>query len=381
MSRLDGDVVVVGAGLIGLAIAFELAERGAIVRVYDRSEPGRGASWAGAGMLAPYTERVQAGALLTFCARSLGAYPAFVQRVFDASGIDSKLRLDGVLHAAFDETGTDALLRLARDLAAAAVPCETLDRSAMLSEAPWLATSVLGGLFVHGEGHVDNRRLGRALATACAALGVRIERDATVAVECDRRRALGLRTSRGFVPAAVVVNACGAWSARLAGVPESCAVPIEPVKGQMLALAAPVSLVRHATWLPNVYAVPRDDGRLLIGATSESAGYDERVTARGVERLLAAALAAAPSLDGLTLTESWAGLRPATPDGLPFIGPTAIDGYVLATGHYRNGILLAPATARAIADLIEIGASDDVRPFSLARLGTEVESAERITHA
>jgi glycine oxidase len=149
----------------------------------------------------------------------------------------------------------------------------------------------------------------------------------------------------------------------------------------MIALAAPSGFVRHATWLPGAYLVPREDGRLLVGATVESVGFDERVTAQGMHELLQAALAAAPALGDFALTETWAGLRPGTPDGLPFLGPTPIDGFLLATGHYRNGILLAPATARLIADTVERADLAASEPFRLARLSTEEAFAGRITHA
>jgi glycine oxidase len=376
-----GDVIVVGAGVIGLAIAFELATNGATVRIFDRSEPGGAASWAAAGMLAPYTEELRNEALLRLCAASLQAYPAFVAGIVAASGIDANLRLNGVVHAAFDAVQLDGMRRQARILEAERIRCEVLDREQLLGAEPWLGSSVVGGLAIFGEGCIDNRRLGRSLVAACEQRGVRVERSTFVRVECDGRRALGIHTDRGFVGARAVVNACGAWAAALSGVPSQCVPPIAPVKGQMIALAAPSGLVRHATWLPGAYLVPREDGRLLVGATVESVGFDERVTAEGTHELLHAALAAAPALAGFALTETWAGLRPGTPDGLPFLGPTPIAGFLLATGHYRNGILLAPATARLIADAVE---RDDVagcEPFSLARLGTEEAFAERITHA
>ena len=273
MNDRGGDVVVIGAGLIGLAIAFELAERGATVRVYDRGEPGRAASWAGAGMLAPYTERVRDEALLEFCASSLREYPAFVERVRAASGIDPHLRLNGVVHAAFNDADLERLQRHAQALAARSVATEMLDRSSLLSAEPWLGSHVAGGLIVSGEGCVDNRRLGRALVSACQTRGVLIERSSALRVECDERRVLGLRTDLGFVTAGAIVNACGAWAAQLQGVPPSCVPPIEPIKGEMLALAAPADFVRHATWVPGAYLVPREDGRLLVGATVESGGF------------------------------------------------------------------------------------------------------------
>jgi glycine oxidase len=376
-----GDVIVVGAGLIGLSIAFELAERGASVRVYERGEPARAASWAGAGMLAPYTERIANESLLALCASSLALYPAFVERIASASGIDARLRLEGVLYAAFDESGFEGLRREARALQERGVECELLGRSDALSAEPWLGAALRGALLKRSEGYVDNRRLGRALAAACVARGATIDQTSGIAVECDARRVLGVRTDRGFVAAGVVINACGAWAARLGGVPRSCVPSVEPVKGQMIALAVPAGFVRRATWVPGVYLVPREDGRLLVGATVESAGFDERVTAQGVHDLLHAALTAAPALAGFTVTESWAGLRPGTPDGLPFLGATAIEGFLLATGHYRNGILLAPATARSIADMVESGTAAGLESFSIARFGTEAAHLERITQA
>jgi glycine oxidase len=380
MQRQEGDVIIVGAGLIGLSIAFELAQRGASVRVYDRAEPARAASWAGAGMLAPYTERITNEALLALCASSLDEYPAFARRVCEAAGIDAHLRLDGVMYAAFDEQGLVTLRRHAEQLAARGVECEMFDRNGMLAAEPWLGAAVAGGVLKKAEGYVDNRRLGRALVAACEARGVAVEQSFTIELECDPRRVLGLRTDRGFNGARAVVNACGAWAARLAGVPRSCVPPIEPVKGQMIALNVPAGFVRYATWVPGAYLVPRNDGRLLIGATVEASGFDERVTAQGIHELLHAALSAAPSLSAFTMTESWAGLRPGTPDALPVMGETPLAGYFLATGHYRNGILLAPATARLVADAIE-GAPAPLEPFSIARFSTEAGARERISQA
>jgi len=381
MRERSGDVIVVGAGLIGLAVAFELAERGATVRVYDRGEPGRGASWAGAGMLAPYTERITDEALLKLCASSLQEYPSFVKRVFAASGIDARLRLEGVVYAAFDDVVLAALRDEGNALRARGVDCAMLDRSSALTAEPWLGAELVGALLKRGEGHVDNRRLGRALAAACDARGVRIERSSVVRVECDARRALGVTSDRGFVPAAAIVNACGAWAAALQGPPPSCIPPIEPIKGQMIALAVPIDFVRRATWVPGAYLVPREDGRLLVGATVEAAGFDDRVTARGIHELLHAALAAAPALAGFSVIESWSGLRPATPDGLPFLGETPVAGFFLAAGHYRNGILLAPATARLIADAIEGERTGPLEPFSIGRFGTEAALATRTSLA
>jgi glycine oxidase len=376
-----GDVVVAGAGLIGLSLAFELAQRGAAVRVYDRAEPARGASWAGAGLLAPYTEVLHESALLDLCVASLNEYASFVERVCEAGGVDAKLRSGGVLHVAGDEATLDELRKRARALAERGVASALLARSEVLAAEPWLNGNVLGGLLVRDEGSVDNRRLGRALASACEALGVRITKTASLRVECDARRVLGVATDLGFVPAERVVNACGAWAAQLEGPPVSCRPPVAPIKGQMLALGVPRDFAHRATWAPRCYFVPRDDGRLLVGATVEAAGFDERPTARGTYDLLRAALTAAPALADFSVTESWAGLRPGTPDGLPYLGATSLAGFFLAAGHYRNGILLAPVTARLVADAIEGADPQALRPFSIARADAEESRAARTTYA
>ncbi len=376
------DVAIVGAGLIGLAVAFELAQRGAAVRVFDTAEPARAASWAGAGMLAPYTERIADEVLLALCADSLAAYPAFVERVRDAGGVEVELSLGGIVNAAFDEAKLDALRDHARDLERRGIAHDLLDRSATLAAQPALGRHVLGALSIRGEGYVDNRQLGRALVAACEAAGVSIVRDArSVALECDERRVLGVRSERGFSPATTVVVAAGAWSGAIPGLPDACAPPVTPVKGQMLALAIPRGFVRRTTWVPGAYLVPREDGRLLIGATAEHVGFDERVTAEGVRRLLDAALAAAPSLGDFGICETWAGLRPGSPDERPILGATARDGLVLATGHYRNGILLAPITAQVIADFVETGDAAPLEPWSLARFGKGAPAAARMTQA
>jgi glycine oxidase len=236
---------------------------------------------------------------------------------------------------------------------------------------------VRGASLVEAEGRIDNRRLGRALHAACVARGVRVEANAgMVALEADGRRALGVRTRDGFRPADAVVNAAGAWAGQLAGVPAAAVVPVTPVKGQMLALAAPRNLVQRVLWVPGAYLVPRDDGRLLVGATVEEAGFDVRVTARGLDELLHAVLAALPALRDLAVSESWAGLRPASPDGLPFIGATPVGGYFVATGHYRNGILLTPATARAVAAAVSGEPADPLlAAFAPARFGQDALAA------
>lgn len=382
MRATGGDVVVVGAGLIGLSVAWDLARRGAVVKVFDRGEAARAASWAGAGMLAPHSEGLDDAAMLDLCAQSLAMYPEFVERLREEGKADARLHLDGILNVAYGPDRTGELHARAEALRAGGAGCEWLDAPALHLMEPALAPSACGALLVRGEGSVDNRLLGRALTEACVARGVTIVRDAgDVAIECDARRARGVRSILGFTPAGCVVNAAGAWAAHLPGVPEAYSPPVEPVKGQMFALAIPRGFVRHTTWIPGAYLVPRDDGRLMVGATVERTGFDERVTARGQHDLLAAVMRAAPSLGGFTVAETWAGLRPGTPDGRPFLGPSGLDGLWLATGHARNGILLAPVTGRLLGAAIAGEPDEALHPFLLERLRTEPALAARSTQS
>lgn len=370
-----GDVAVIGAGIIGLSVAFELAGRGATVRVFDTGEPGRAASWAAAGMLAPRTEHLTDEPLRNLCESSLAEYPAFADSVRQASGLDPHLRLDGIVHAAYSQDAYANLREWAAGLQVAGHQAQLLSREETLRAEPALGKEITGSLLIAGEGQIDNRRLGRALAQACKSRGVRLHTGVhSLSVECDARRVLGVRSDVGYVPANAIVNAAGAWAARIEGVPQACTPRVFPIKGEMLAIDIPVGFIRHTTWIPRGYLVPRADGRLLVGATAKDSGFDARVTAGGVESLLQAAVQAVPALREFTITETWAGLRPATADERPYLGATPLAGYFLACGHYRNGILLAPATARLLAQAIEHGTSAG-QAFAIDRSGTNSASA------
>jgi glycine oxidase len=355
---LTSAIAIIGGGLIGTGIAYELAKRGATVTVFDRAEPAHGASWAGAGMLAPFSEDMRDSALLELCRASLAVYPGFVDELRARTGLDAHLLPYGTLHLALDDTTLRAFDAQAPLCARNGGDVSILNRAQTLGREAGVARSVIGSMFIANEAQVDNRRLGRALVAACAGLGVRFERTDELALEADARRVRGLRSKHGFVPAAVVINAAGAWAGAIEGVPPIAQIPVFPVAGEMLAIAVPHAFARALIWHEHTYLVPRDDGRANKQTAVVERGFDNRVTAGGLTALLTAALRGAPALSGFAVVETWAGLRPATPDGRPYLGATPVEGYFVAAGHYRNGILLTPITARAIADVVLTGRSE-----------------------
>ncbi len=350
-------IAIIGGGLIGAGIAYELAKRGADVTVFERAEPVRAASWAGAGMLAPFSEEMPDTAFLALCRASLELYPSYVAELRERTGLDAHLLTCGTLHVALDAADLARLEALAPVYARNGGDVSLLDRTATLAREAAVGASVSGSLFIANEAQIDNRRLGRALVAACRSSNVRFESVDRVALDADARRVRGLRSERGFIAAAAVVNAAGAWAGALDGVPAAAQIPVFPVAGEMLAIAVPLGFLRALIRHEHAYLVPRDDGRLLVGATVRDRGFDSRVTAGGLHALLDAALRIAPALKGFAVVETWAGLRPGTPDARPYLGATPLEGYFVAAGHYRNGILLTPVTARAIADIVLTGRS------------------------
>ena len=348
-------IVVVGAGLIGLSIAYELAKRGAEVRVLEAGDSAASASWSGAGRLAPFTESDGDEALELFLATALGVYQVFVKELHKRTGIDPYLRVDGIVEVAHDETQAARLRERVETLEGRGIHAHWLEHEDVLRIEPWLGPATVGASLIEDEGQIDNRQLGKALRMACADTGVRIEeRTGPVALETADGRVAGVRGREGFLAAEVVVNATGAHGGELAGVPNEVRIPIEPVKGQLLVLAMPERRVTRLIYAPGAYLIPRLDGTLVVGETTdEHAGFDARVDPFATRRLREAAIAAIPALAGLDVIEQWVGHRPRSPNGRPYVGATALEGYFVASGHYRNGVLLAPATALAIANVIE----------------------------
>lgn len=370
-------IAVIGGGVVGLSLAWRLAERGARPTVFEWREAGAGASSAAAGMLAASAEAGEADdAFFALCRQALDRWPGFAARLAEASGREIALRLDGLLIAAREAAEARALAGRADRLRRLGVRADYLEGAQARRLEPLLARDVVGALLLPDEGQVEARALAPALAEAATRAGASIVSGRRiVAVETRGGRVRSLRDESGMrIETDAVAIATGAWSAGLAIEAEEgtrSPVPVAPVKGQMLSLRTSGALPWRVLWGPGIYLVPRADGRLLLGATMEEAGFDPRVTAGGVAGLLAAALALVPAAGDWTMGEMWTGFRPRAPDGLPLLGRGPAAGLVLATGHHRNGILLAPLTAELLADLVlEDRERAELKPFSPARFET-----------
>jgi glycine oxidase len=353
-------VLVAGAGVIGCAIAYELARRGAVVTIVDPRPVGAGATQASAGMLVPYHE-AESGPFRTLAERSLALYDGFIARVAeDAPDVQVEYARTGTLEVALDEVSAAALARQAADHAAAGIECRRLDAAEAREMEPHLAADVTAGLFIPAHGFVAPDVLTAALARAAAAHGAS---SAARTVRAIRRRTDGtltIETDAGGLEADRVVIAAGSWSGQVR-VDGDRPPPVRPVRGQLLRVEWPHAPLARIIWGPRCYLVPRRDRTLLVGATVEDVGFDERPTVAGVRDLMDAACELVPDAWRAGFRDARAGLRPAAPDNLPVLGPSpALDGVVYATGHYRNGVLLAPITAALVADLVLDGRRDPI---------------------
>lgn len=332
------DVIIIGGGIIGLSLAVVLRKRGASVLVVERGEPGREASHAAGGMLVDCPLETPT-ALQPLATASARMYPEFVHELEIESGMKVDLRDQGTILFLAPEQVHE-------------LPEFTLERLLPVSLAemePVLAGPTQPAFYLK-ERSVDPRALSAAAWRTAKNRGVDFSSgDEVTAVTVTEGRVTGVKTTKTAVHAAKIVNCAGAWSGQI----PPHAFPTRPVKGQMLCLIMPSrSLLKHVIRSPHVYLIPRSDGRLLVGATVEEAGFDKRTDRDTIQRLHRAALALVPKLADAKILEDWAGLRPGTPDALPILGATETPGYYVATGHFRDGILLAPITAQVMADVI-----------------------------
>ncbi len=344
-------VVIIGAGVAGLAIGWRLRQAGVEVTILERAQPGQGATWAAAGMIAATAELGEAQTPEAELAhRASRLWPDFAREIEEASGIAIGYRRSGSLMIAMDAgEATNYAGRAAADADLA-----VLTPAQARALEPMLTGDIEGALWAAQEAQVDNRALGRALATAFVrAGGTLVANEAAVRLETQAGRAAAVRTSFGLYEADAFVLAAGAWSGLIDGLPLGGVPPVRPIKGEMLALAPPqgAALPAQVVWGSGIYLVPRG-GRLLIGATLEDVGFDTSLTEAAADWLSARAVSVMPGLRQWSIAEHWAGLRPGSPDGLPLLGQTALDGLHVASGQYRNGILFAPAVAEMLRDLV-----------------------------
>lgn len=338
------DAIIVGGGIIGLSLAIELRKRGLEVLIVERGEPGREASHAAAGMLADMGGEMPP-ALQVLATASARMYPEFVHELQDESGVKIDLRDHGTILLSETALGPEQLPKPLAELEPAL-------------EAGGLAASFLN------ERSVDPRQLATAALKAAKHRGVDIASGSPVVeIVASDGKASGVKTGKTTYSAAVVVNCAGAWAGQFS----PCPLPTKPVKGQILSVIGGPAL-GHVVRAPRVYLVPRSDGRIVVGATAEDVGYDKRTEPQVIQKLLHAATKLIPDLSKAKMHEAWAGLRPGTPDRLPILGETSLPGYFVATGHFRDGILLAPVTASIMAGFItENRTGFDLSAFSPQR--------------
>jgi glycine oxidase len=345
----SADVLVVGGGVIGCVVARQIAARGATVTLLEREVPGRASTWAAGGMLSPLGEAGDHPAFFELAVASLDRYPQFVSELTAQSGIDVEFRPSGKLHVTTGGAHAELDDLVVRG---ANFGVQTLSGDEARSLERALGPTVDRAVYIGRDHRVNNRLLGVAAWKAAEATGVRVLCDSPVTalrIEGGRFQSLELGDGTRFTGDTLVL-AAGAWSGGIDGLPRP--LPVEPVRGQMLAVVAPgeAPLFERTIHAPGCYMIPREDGHTVIGATAERVGFEPGPTAAGIAGLALAAIAVAPSIADLRVLETWSGFRPGTPDGLPVLGPDpSAHGLFYATGHFRNGILLAPITAELVA--------------------------------
>lgn len=377
-ARSKPSIAVIGGGVIGLGIGWRLATAGCPVHLFERGEAGHGASWAAGGMLAAGVETEPGEIGLRALNRlSQEMWPGFAAELEAAAGMSVDLRQEGTLVVALtrDDAGQ---LRFNYDFQRGlGIALEWLPGAEVRRREPHLHPNVVAGVYSPDDHQVDNRRVAMALRSAYLAAGGKLHEHAAVAaVDAVGGRAAGVRVGDERHAADIVVLAAGAWSGEIAGIPPVARPPVRPIKGQVLALRMDpqAPLLRHVLWAPRAYLVPRRDGRLLIGGTVEERGFDTTITAGAVFAMLEGAWRVIPGIEELPLDEMWVGFRPGSRDDAPVLGPSAMEGLVLATGHHRNGILLTPVTADAVSRFILTGELDEaIRPFAMDRFAARAK--------
>ena len=345
------DAVIAGGGVIGASIALELAEAGLKVGLYDAREPGREASWASGGMISPAPENAGMIPFMPMSLASAAMYPELIRKVEQLTGKDVGYRKDGALDVILEPDAERELSTIIALQHGVGLRAEAISAEQALEMEPGLNEDIQAAIFRADEGSLDARALTEAMLEAAVQKGVRIVGDnGAKRVKRGGGRCTGLVLESGEVEAKWTIVAAGSFSARIEGV--EAYAPVFPAKGQMVALRCDTVEIQRILWLGHKYLVPRKNGRIIAGSTIERTGFDHAVTAGGIESILREAMKMVPALENARIEETWAGLRPDSPDHLPIIGPTDMEGLLIATGHFRSGILLAPITGRLIREWV-----------------------------
>ena len=367
------DVIVIGGGVIGLSLAWQLSRKGARVTLLERGEVGKESSRSAAGMLLPFGEAPARDPMFRLCLESLKLFPSFVRELEALTGLKVDLVASGALYPAWDASERAHFEKRFRWQGEFGLTHQALDRHQIRARYPGLSRDLKTAYLVGNDQQVDNRKLLAALLAACQAGSVSVEEGQEAReVRVRKGRTTGVKTARGTFKAPWVVNAAGAWASRIAypGLGEQ--PEVVPIRGQRITLG-PTETSRHyhpatTIFTHGCYLVPRADGSLILGATEEEDGFSKQVRPEGILLLLSKALRLFPALNYYSVRSLECGLRPAARDRRPLLGATSLKGYAMATGHYRNGILLAPITARCLSDLVLDGTtSPHLREFSPAR--------------
>src|SRR5881296_1348908 len=371
------DAAIAGGGVIGSAIALELARAGLRVAVFDRQQPGQEASWASAGILSPAPENPGMVTIVPLGKASLSLYPEFIAGVEEISGMGTGFHAKGTLEALFlhdTKAELSTIIALHHGLGLRAEPLRAEDAREL---EPALSEEVEAAVLRPEEASVDNRALMAAILEAAQHSGAQIfSGNGAKAIWREKNHCAGLVLQNEKVEAQWTIIAAGCFSAAIEGIARYA--PVRPAKGQMAALRADELRIERVLWSEKIYLVPRNDGRIVAGATVEYAGFDKRTTAGGIEKILSAAIELAPGLANARIEETWAGLRPDSPDHLPILGPANLEGLLMATGHFRSGILFTPITARLIREWItEQKVSMDWDRFSPLRFQTKTAAATK----
>ncbi len=361
------DIIVIGGGIIGCSLAYRLAQQGVKVTVIEKGQPGEEASKAAAGMLAPQAEAAHGvhDPMAELCFASHALYPEFVAGLEDMSGIRIGYQTTGSIYVAADFKEAQVLAGLLERQLKAGKPAEEISPQHLQEMEPAVTQHIEAAIYLPNDRHVDNRHLMMALVAAASQCGVEfLNHTPALGLEFKGERAVGVRLPGQIISGDTIINAAGCW-AGLVDSGNRVQLPVRPIRGQIVCLQQQPQPLRHLIHSSNCYLVPWPDGRILVGSTLENVGYNKEVTAKGMQQFLEAAIKMAPALENAAVREVWAGLRPDTPDNLPILGATKIPNFIVATGHFRNGILLAPITAKLISELIVNGQSSlSLKPFS-----------------